>query len=304
MQLNGKAWMRSSKKGCLALIMAWALVSGCSESVSTSAVFEVAAGADGWFYGLVPGNCIDGRCAAIIQLRQGAKLLDTFRLGFAASARELRRDGDDQNNHATAWTAGTEEGTVTTVLRPIRLSSTNFALLIDQTAGFDHLKRRHDILGREANRLRRFWESVEGAGPTWSAVEIIPTPGGRADEIIELQGFSPGDASPDTLSVNRLVWDENRREWLKRTVETIPAIVVGEFVGVLAARKASLKACLSGYWVLPAEAFGGEPGHFVLAQVSSQVQELAKTLAQPCQGVDPRRQADFKPSSVITSRSN
>jgi hypothetical protein len=263
------------------------------------AVTQVSAGAGGATYGLAPGSCVEGRCALVIQLLSSGKLLDFIPLDFAASEPALTREEGNNGlagfTPVEAWTAGSEEGAVTTALQSVRLTPARNGLLVHQAAGFEHVKRRHDLFVADAGKLERVWSAAEGAGPAWSAAEVVPSGKGRADEIIYLQGFRPGGAEADTLTARRLVWDDKRQKLVIQPLAMLPAVTAGEFSSVKTARRAAASSCLNEYWVLPANRFGGAASKFVLALVAVRKQTVEAEMARPCEARPARRMAKFRP---------
>lgn len=263
------------------------------------AVARFSAGVGGVTYGLAPGSCVEGRCAPVIQLLFNEKLLDSAALDFAASEAALTREegnnGLAELTPVEAWTAGSEEGAVTTALQSVRLTPARNGLLVHQAAGFEHVKRRHDLFVADGGKLERVWSAAEGAGPAWSVAEVVPSGKGRTDEIIYLQGFRPGGAEADTLTARRLVWDDNKQKLVIQPLAILPAVTAGEFSSVKMARRAATSSCLNEYWVLPANRFGGAASKFVLALVAIRKQTVEAEMARSCEARPARRMAKFRP---------
>ena len=131
-------------------------------------------------FGLAPGKCADAKCAAVVQLLANGKVIDSSPLDFAASDAQLNKGTADKlmgagdplqgEDALAAWTAGDGERAVATAVRPMKLSSERTALLVDQLAGFEHVKRRHYLYVADNKKLKRIWTGEESAGPAWSAV--------------------------------------------------------------------------------------------------------------------------------------
>lgn len=264
---------------------------------SPPAVQLVDAGADGLSYGLVDGRCVEGRCAAIIQLRSATRLLDSVALEFAASGATLERE---QGAGAGAgWTAGHDEGAVTTLIRPVRLGPGFTGLLVQQSGGFEHVKRRYDVFVHDGAKLRKIGSAAEGPGPAWSTAAVVSSADGAQDDIVYLEGFRPGGSSADRLSATRLTWDGARRALVQQPLVHLPALIAGEFASVGAARKAAdAEPCLADYWVLPAERFGGKRGRLVLASVDAQQRGVDAELARACTKPVKRHAAAFQPDAA------
>ena len=270
------------------------------EPVFAPAVARVGAGADGLAYGLAPGSCREGRCAPVIQLLSNGKLLDSTALDFAASEAVLIREegesGLTERPPIEAWTAGSEEDAVTTALQLVRLTPARNGLLVHQAAGFEHVKRRHDLFVADGGKLKRVWSAAEGAGPVRSAAEVVPSVHGRTDEILLLEGFRPGGAEADTLTARRLVWNNKKQALAVRPLGMLPAVTAGEFPDAEAARQAAADSCLAEYWVLPAKNFGGATAKFVLALVAVHKQTIEAEMARSCEAQPARRMAKFRPA--------
>ena len=284
----------------LVLLAALCLAQDCaSQQQAPAPVTQIAVSTD-IAYGLAPGPCVEDRCAPVIQLLSGGKLLDSMVLDFAASDAALNRaEGDTglaERPPIEAWTSGSEEGAVTTALQPVRLTAARTGLLVHQVAGFEHLKRRHDLLIVDDGKLKRVWSAAEGVGPAWSAAEVVPSGKRPIDEIIYLQGFRPGGAEADALTARRLVWDDTQQKLVVRALATLPAVAAGQFSSAKAARQAAADSCLAEYWVLPASRFGGTSSKFVLALVAARKQTIEAEMARPCAPPPTRRVAQFRPA--------
>ncbi len=289
------------------LLAAWCVAEDCAsrqlEPGLVPAVTQVSAGPGGVTYGLAPGSCTEGRCAPVIQLLSSGKLVDFIPLDFAASEAALTREegnsGLAELTPVEAWTAGSEEGAVTTALQSVRLTPAGNGLLVHQTAGFEHIKRRHDLFVADGKKLKRVWSAAEGAGPAWSAAEVVPSGNGRTDEIIYLRGFRPGGTEADTLTARRLVWDDTKQELAVQPLAILPAVTTGEYSSVKTARRAAASSCLNEYWVLPANRFGGAASKFVLARVAARKQTIEAEMARPCEARPARRMAKFRPAGTV-----
>ena len=278
------------------------LTIGCAKEASmppaSAAVVRVSAGGPELTFALVPGRCVAGKCPAAIELVSGQKLLDSAALEFAASDAKLVKEQGDTGLGASAgleaWTAGTEEGAVTTAVQGVRLTATRVGLLIHQAGGFEHVKRRRDLFVADAGKLRKVWSVLDGAGPVRSAAYVVPAENRQYDEILYFDGLIPGGAEPDSLSAQRLAWDETSQALRANPMDSLPAVIAGEFPNVEAARSAQANACLAEYWVLPADRFGGSPARYVLAMVVPDRQNVDAEMARSCDGLPERRLAQFR----------
>lgn len=283
----------------LVLVMMVCLIGGCTaqkgESTIPLAVAQVTA-ADGMSYALVPGTCSEGGCASLIQLWSGTKMLDSVALSFAASQAALSPETRENRlpvHSLEAWTAGMEEGTVTTAIQPVKLTSKRIGLLVHQAGGFEHVKRRHDLFLNDGGKLKRIWSAEEGVGPAWSAAEVRRAGIQSTDEVVYLEGFRPGGDEVDTLTGRRLAWNEATNDVTDQLLKRLPAITAGEYANVDAARQASSVSCMARYWVLPAERFGGKAGKSALAFVAVNEHDINEELARSCKGGAVRSKAEY-----------
>lgn len=248
----------------------------------------------------MPGRCVAGKCTAAIELVSGQKLLDSAALEFAASDANLVKEQGDTVLGASpgleAWTAGTEEGAVTTAVQGVRLTATRVGLLVHQAGGFEHVKRRRDLFVAEGGKLRKIWSVQDGVGPVRSAAYLVPAENRQYDEVLYIDGLIPGGAEADSLSAQRLTWDETSQTLRARSMDSLPAVIAGEFPNVEAARSAQANACLAEYWVLPADRFGGSTARLVLALVAPDRHNADAELARACDAMPARRIAQFRPS--------
>jgi hypothetical protein len=252
-------------------------------------------------FGLAPGACADGKCAAVVQLLDNGKVIDTSPLDFAASASPLNRGavekimgaGDplEAAKQLPAWTAGDGEGTVVTSARPVKLSRDQTGLLVDQSGGFEHVKRRHYLFVADGNKLKRVWTGEEGAGPAWSAAIVVDAADRSGQQIVYLTGFEPGGADPDTMGAKRFGWDAAQKTLTERPLGSLYAIVAGDFVNAQAARTAKAQTCLSDYSALPGRDLGISGARIVLAAITTQKSwaDAALSRTENCPAGVPRR---------------
>ncbi len=290
--------------GRLVFAAATLLFLGCSDqrrpeeklSEAPAAVSSVA-GPAGLRFGLASGSCTEGKCRAVLQLVRDNRLVDSAPLEFAASEAPLRKEegetGLTGQEPLEAWTAGKEEGAVTTALRAVNLAANRSGVLVHQVGGFEHIKRRYDLFAAEGDKLKRIWSAEEGQGPAWSSVDVAAAPGG--DEIIYLLGYRARGKDPDPFEARRLGWDEATKSLSGRPKLELPAVVAGDFPTAEAARRAASGSCLSAYWVLPADVLGKTSSRFVLAMVAAGKQAAEAELARACDAKPVRRMAVFRP---------
>jgi hypothetical protein len=256
------------------------------------------AGSAGVNFGLVPGSCSDGKCRAVIQLIRDNRMLDSAPLEFAASEAQLRKaEGDTgitSREPLEVWTAGKENGSVTTALRVVKLTPEQSGLLVYQVGGFEHIKRRYDLFAEEAGKLKRVWSAAEKQGPAWSSADVAETAAG--DEIIYLEGLRGTGKDPDQFEAKRLGWDAASKSLTERPKLALPVVVAGKnFPTADAARKAAAGTCLSEYWVLPAITLGAKTSSFMLAMVTANKQSAEAEQARECKTKLVRSVAVFRP---------
>jgi hypothetical protein len=287
-------------------------LSGCSSSQksvppvveSAAEVFATFPASAGRSFGLAPGKCAEGKCAAVVQLLSGGNVVDSSPLDFAASDAEFKKGVADaimgagdplqETDPIPVWTAGKGDGAVATAARSMKLSSEETALLVDQSGGFEHIKRRHYLFVADDNKLKRVWTGEEGAGPAWSAAVLVDAADGHGQEIVDVTGFQPGGAASDAIGARRLGWDAVQKTLTERPLGSLYAIVAGNFASPQAARTASAQTCLSDYSALPARDLGVSGGPIVLAAITTRksLAEAALGKAATCAGGLTRRVVD------------
>src|SRR5262249_17262071 len=93
-------------------------------------------GSAGVKFGLIPGSCSEGKSRPVIQLIRHNRVVDSTPLEYAASEAPLRKaEGDtgiSSREPMEAWTAGKENGSVTTALRAVKLTPEQSGVLVYQ----------------------------------------------------------------------------------------------------------------------------------------------------------------------------
>jgi hypothetical protein len=236
-------------------------------------------GIGGLSFALAPGACSGTTCAALVQLRRNGQVIDTSALDFAASSAEFRKATAEKTMGAgdplasgqlPAWIAGDGETTVATTARSMKLSPEEIGLLVDQSGGFEHVKRRHYLFAAIDDELRRIWTGEEGAGPAWSATILVDAGDGRAQDIVYLTGFQPGGADPDAINAKRYHWDAAQKMVIELPPGPLHGVVVGDFGNVDAARTAAAQPCFSDYSALRAHDLGLTGSRIVLAAITTE----------------------------------
>ena len=185
------------------------------------------------------------------------------------------------------WTVGEEENAVSTYARLVRLAPGRTGLLVTQSGGFDHPKRRHELFMAVGPRLRSEFAIQDLQGPSWSAMDAVDL-GGDRSVLVHVSTFEPGaDDQPDTLEVSRHVWDaksDKLRVMDAAEGPAVQALTVGRFATIAAARKekSAKPNCLGAFVVVPASSLAatGNPKDIVLAAASDRHAEIEAARAR------------------------
>lgn len=262
------------------------------------AVANVDAGLANTAFALVVGTCAEKRCAAEIELVVNGQRLDAVPLEFAASDAKLVAKNDDtsfaSSHSLTTYTAGEEEGSVTTAIQAVRLSAQRTGLLVQQAAGFEHVKRRRDVFIVEEKKLKRIWSKQDGSGPVRSYADVVAS-GTNADQIVLIEGGSFAPNQADEVTVQRLLWDEPGQTLQVLPVASMAALVVGNFANAEAARSKYAEPCLANYWLLRADQVGEKSKRFVLALLAPEAAIPALQDRAKCLPKEAQRMAQFRP---------
>jgi hypothetical protein len=234
-------------------------------------------------YELSIAPCRETECVFEVRLLNGPSVLASLDLDWIkahgpavkVNADESSGVGDplDTSKQITAWSTGEEKDNVSTIARIIRLTPRLNGLLIDRQAGFDLLKRHHDLIVALGGKLVNAWTNEEGTGPTWSTVVVAGSDMNPPQQILAFNGFrQPSNDLPDRLRFRAYQWnaDANKLD----SAENAPplyAVIAGNFKSAAEAHATQDQSdCFNTFWVLKSEAFLKlEPGTFVLAAVST-----------------------------------
>jgi hypothetical protein len=216
-------------------------------------------------FDLAIAQCRRSECPIEVRLRSGGRVVDRLALPVAARSQRAKAEIIDAPWGADpglkAWATGEENGYVSTAARLLRLAPQTTALLVSQQYGFEHLKRNHLVILARAGKLAVVWKAEEGAGPTWSATQIIGGQNEAQHEVVSLHGFSePEENAADRLDVAHLHWDgasaRLREMALPARDRPLYLLDLGTYDTAAQARQArSASSCLSAYWVLDASRF-------------------------------------------------
>jgi hypothetical protein len=240
--------------------------------------------------------CRKSECPIEVRLRAGSRVVDHVTLPVAAGSQHVKAEIVDAvwgaDAGLKAWATGEENDHVATGARVLRLAPRTTALLVSQQYGFEHLKRNHLVILPRAGKLTIAWKAEEGAGPTWSATQVIGGQRSKQHEIIYLRGFyEPEEDAADHLDVARLRWDEASARLLEIALpartEPLYRLDLGTHVTAAQARQArSTNFCLLPYLVLDASRFRtGEDGRAMIGMLyaSRALAEKAASAVKKCQ---------------------
>lgn len=249
-------------------------------------------------YQLAFGACAGGQCPVQVRLVGKGGVIDEVSLDWgvtSAKAVELPLDGtlgvgDPLQRPAglAGWTAGEDDGSVVTFARTVRLSRDVNGLLVHQSAGFEHVKRRHYLFAVQGARIVRLWTGTEGNGPWWSTVAVTDVDKASNQGIVHFSGFSyPKGNDYDRLDVTSLRGRGQGKTVASQPAQGIYAVVFGPFADPAAARRIRNKnwSCVSGFSVLPSGRFGSlAPGAAALAAMTTKRRhaEAALKRTQAC----------------------
>lgn len=265
------AWMLA----CV-LLAAWGSGAASAKDVPSRQVLESfsvngqpgAAVRQGYELSLSP--CNDAPCPFEVRLWSGAEVADAAWvagragvavLGWRASAAPAHplaalqsRAGPFLASNAAprVWVTGEAESTITVSASAVPLDPGKpfgaRALLVTQTAGFEHPKRRHALYVASHGTLKMAWSRSEPQGPYVSHVTVSP---GHAPAHFAVF-FSPDGDAADKVSVHRLAWSAKRQEFSEEPfAPAVQAVVAGSYRTVRAARAArAASACFAGYGVV------------------------------------------------------
>src|SRR5277367_2299511 len=179
-------------------------------------------------YELAIDPCKDGSCPVMVRLMRGTEVVDSASLAWGSNTQDTAEEEVDARWGAgdllvgvpgvKAFASGEEAAYVSTLARSVSIASHQLGVLVTQRAGWEHLKHHHDLFLRDGEKLVRAWSAIDGAGPTWSSVDLVVDPAGT-QHILYFSGFLyPSADSPDRLNVSTVEWDEQ----IKRMVESPP----------------------------------------------------------------------------------
>ena len=212
---------------------------------------------------LAIAQCRSSECPIEVRLHIDKRVVDRVALPVTAGSQRAEAETTDLQWGADpgrkAWATGVETNYVSTAALLLRLTSRTPALLVSQRYGFEHLKRNHMLLVPRAGKLVVAWQAEEGAGPTWSATQVIGEPGRQ--EIVYFHGFAePEEDMAERLGAVGLSWNAAtaRVQETPLPAPTMPLYLLdlGTHDTAAQARQArTANTCQSYYWVLDAGSF-------------------------------------------------
>jgi hypothetical protein len=231
-----------------------------------------------------------------VSLLEGERTAGEYDLTWKGASRDVSLDpatrssgaGDPLRADPTIkiWRSGTEADAVSTAARLLSLAPGLNGLLIDQRAGFEHVKREHSLYAALDGKLVRIWTASEGAGPTWSTTAIVNA-GDDRQGVVHYEAFIyPSDDQPDKLRATALVWDPVQRKMVSYNTRFY-GLASDPFDSIAAARhaRADFRQCHVALWVLPAGSFPDRADSgFVLAAMGSdqKASEAAAAALKQC----------------------
>lgn len=190
--------------------------------------------------------CNEKGCKIIVQFIKGKKLQNELPLHWSASSQsayEFNADrwygaGDPLGKTAyPSWALGaSEQNSMVVSVQTVKLLPKTSGLMVHQTAGFEHVRRHHEMFLIKDERLKSVWKQTENQGPGWSNV-IAPS---GAGEFIYIEGFQPGyEDSADNLTVSYFEWNGKEGRIKKKKYGKTPLflVAVSPFENIKAARE-------------------------------------------------------------------
>ncbi|MET0386473.1 MAG: hypothetical protein ABW321_10965, partial [Polyangiales bacterium] len=130
------------------------------------------------------------------------------------------------------WQTGDETTSAGTGARLLHLAPDVIGILVDQVAGFEHVKRQHVLLALVRDELRLVWQFEEPSGPTWSTATLVRV--GEQDEavlLVSCGNYSGEEAeSADECKTLLVRWDSATQKTIREPAASrAHAAVLGPF---------------------------------------------------------------------------
>ena len=223
-------------------------------------------------FALVSNACVGQQCGSRVALIERGYQLHSLPVALAASNANVIQDSEDPhfsiNQKLTSFTAGEEEGAVTTAIQTVHLSDRRIGLLVHQAGGFEHVKRNRVLYIADKKKLVKVWERRDGEGPVISYADVIHREG-QDDQIILVEGGSFDPTEPDQVKAQRLDWDERSLRLRSVPIGLMTAVVFGNFKSIESARavSATVAHCYSNYWLVRGAQVGERNKNFVWVEL-------------------------------------
>lgn len=242
-------------------------------------------------YELSISPCRQKECPFQVRLLQGKTVLTSVNMDWVKASGIVTKETVDESSGSgdplrpdtdrTAWSTGAEKENVSTVARGVRLTPDLNGLLIDRRAGFDVLKRHHDLFVAVNMKLVLAWSDADGPGPSWSTVALSAASKDGSQDMLSFRGFrSLSDSDPDRLNCYIYHWNSSQKKLVETQAPEVYAVIAGTYESVPKARAVrNAASCLDPFWILRSDAFSTlTSGKFVLAAVTGR-KELAEKKA-------------------------
>ena len=240
----------------------------------------------GMAYELSLARCGKKKCPVEVRLVDATAVYQTLALDWTAAVGEPSEDtvapwsgvGDplETNAELTAWSTGEEETAVSTAARTVDLIPSLKGLLVHQSAGFEHVKRRHYLFVATGKTLVRAWTGEEGEGPTYSSVDVTDAGARGRQRILFWRFFAAQGNTADPWELAAYQWSSEKHLLEKLPPQDSPrvfAAILGSYESVAEARKllATEGECLPSFRVLASSALGVPRGggNFVIAGLTA-----------------------------------
>lgn len=265
---GGSIWLGAVLSGLLFCTFTLAAKPGAQSNVML-ATYPLAQ-SPGLSLRLTIAPCKKKSCNVFVQLVQGEKVISQLPLKWGANTRDHEQQqvgndfghgvGDplDESTQWQSWIVGqSEENSVSVIVQPITLADGIEGLAVNQTGGFEHIKRNHAVYIVTNSKLLLAWEYTEGAGPHWSKM-ISPVNVNGSRELIILSGFrNPDNETADVLDIGYLSWNPKTGKVQKKSSGHTPLyyVVVYPFNDIPTAQtfKQRHSDCLGNFSLLDKE---------------------------------------------------
>ncbi len=258
-----------TRKISVALWMTGLVMAGTLAACKKSTAPEIAS-TETFRFKIASGPCADGACPVLLRLDSAGRTADTAALGTTTSDAKWARVSQADSSAPAArdiWTAGTEENEVTTAVEPVKLDAKTFGVLVHQTTGFEHLKRRRDLFAIQKGQLKKIWSAEDGAGPAWSVAFAMRDDTAGTDRIVYASGMAIDATMPDLLSAQTIGFESATGKMIPLPAAPVPALIISKFPTVDAARAAASDGCHDGAFVVAPDFIGKAGGRFSLARI-------------------------------------